>query len=565
MRPDPAPRPALGYSIGIVGHRRDRIEDAEAVRNRIVEVIQTVDSAVEAGAASGLYAGGRQPLRLVSALAEGTDRIAAWAALDAGAELEVVLPFVAEEYRKDFADRGSIDEFESLLGRADKVLVLDGKADARTQAYEAAGLVMLGNCDLLVAVWDGGPGRGRGGTREVIGEAARRWIPLVVIDPAGSEAKLRSAGPSAGPMRLDDLPELPLPKLAELIAAEIGVEGGAEAAARWLLDAEPPPMPPIQPVYTWLLWLAGVAPRRRRNAEEPDTAPPRPDAATLQGAFPWWDRSAVQAAQAFRSAVIVNFSLAALAVVLAATSLLAGGLKWLFVLAEVTTILLLLANTMAAARRRWQERWIGAREVAELLRVCTLLRLAGIGRGIADPRQGGLLGWYAGAYARSASLTRADLSDPAATAARLTAEVGNQAEWNRATSNRMHLAAKRIERFGEALFAAVLVAAIGWLGLYVTVPQVAHELRYLLTAITAGLPAIATASYGIRVILDFEGIAQRTGRIASGLDRLLAHWDSGPKTAAALQDFARRAADIMLGDLAAWRLLTEGRRLTIPG
>ncbi|MBS1240082.1 MAG: hypothetical protein H6R45_788, partial [Proteobacteria bacterium] len=57
----------------------------------------------------------------------------------------------------------------------------------------------------------------------------------------------------------------------------------------------------------------------------------------------------------------------------------------------------------------------------------------------------------------------------------------------------------------------------------------------------------------------------RARNISVGLNALLAHWEAGPKTAAALQEFARRAADIMLSDVAAWRLLAEGRRLTIPG
>ena len=42
-------------------------------------------------------------------------------------------------------------------------------------------------------------------------------------------------------------------------------------------------------------------------------------------------------------------------------------------------------------------------------------------------------------------------------------------------------------------------------------------------------------------------------------------WAAETPSAARLQQFARNAADIMLGDVAAWRLLTEGRRLTIPG
>ncbi|MBO0749418.1 MAG: hypothetical protein J2O44_03170 [Porphyrobacter sp.] len=560
-----APLPALGFGVGIVGHRANRIDDAEKVRGLILQIVEVVDGALDEAAAGGFYPVGRRPLRLVSALAEGADRLAASAAIDAGVRLEVVLPFVAAEYRKDFANQASCDEFDRLLDRAETVLVLDGKADERQRAYEAAGMTLLDNCDLLIAVWDGGPGRGRGGTREVIEEATRRAIPVIVIDPAGNAATVRSGGPGAGPMRLEDVPELALAELPSLIFAEVGVTEGPASAAEWLRLAEPPPEPMIHSAYPLLLKLAGIRSWRTPRPVAADEAPRETSIQPVRQAFAWWDQVAIRAAQAFRSAVIVNFALAALAVVLAATSLLAQDAKWLFVLAEVITILLLLANTVSAGRRRWQERWLEARQVAELLRVCTLLRNVGIGRGIADPGQGGLLGWYAGAFARSVSLERLDLSDPRAAAAPLIAEVRSQAQWNEATARRMHLAARRIERFGEALFAVVLLAAIGWLLLDIVVPSTAYELRYVLTAVTAGLPAIATASYGIRVILDFEGIAQRSGRIAAGLHASLAKWEAEVPSAARLQEFARRAADIMLGDIAAWRLLAEGRRLTLPG
>jgi hypothetical protein len=49
------------------------------------------------------------------------------------------------------------------------------------------------------------------------------------------------------------------------------------------------------------------------------------------------------------------------------------------------------------------------------------------------------------------------------------------------------------------------------------------------------------------------------------LDSNIEQWEAGEKNAASLQQFARRSTDVMLGDVAAWRLLAEGRRLTIPG
>lgn len=555
-----APPPALGFSVGITGHRTERIVDAVAVRTRIDEVLSTIQSALDRNLSSHLYEAGRHPLRLVSALAEGTDRIAAEAALAMGERLEVVLPFPPAEYAKDFETAASREEFDSLLGRASSVLVLNGDPTERPGSYEASGYTLLDNCDLIVAVWDGEPGRGRGGTREIIAEAARRAMPVVVIRPDGSKPLLHGSI-HAEPMRFEDVPVEDISLLPDIVAALVGTYGDASEEADWRKLAELPPNPLIHEAYPLLLKLARVRPWFRKNDGWVDPPP----VGALAEAFQWWDGAAIRAAQAFRSAVIVNFSLAALAVVIAATGLLAGHYKWLFVVAEILAILLLLANAMHAGKMRWQERWLESRQVAELLRVCTMLRSVGIGRGIADPGEGGSNGWYASAVARSCPMQSVDLSNLEDAAKPLIEEITSQANWNASTSHRMHLAAHRIERFGEVLFATVLLSSVGWLVLYFTMEELATTLKYPLTTITAGLPAVATASYGIRVILDFEGVAGRAKQISIGLNALLTRWKNGPRSSAALQEMARRAADIMLSDVAAWRLLAEGRRLTIPG
>lgn len=557
-----APVPALAFTVGIVGHRADRIADAGAVRARIGELMRAVDAALDGIAGEGRH-DGRQPLRLVSALAEGADRLAASEAVDAGMVLDAVLPFPAGEYLRDFGDDASKAEFQTLLGRAASVLVLDGAADSRAKAYEAAGMALLDNCDLLIAVWDGGPARGRGGTREVIEEAVRRAMPVLVVPPDGRAASIRSPGAASRLIRLEDVAHEPLDNVSTLVGNIVGGAGDPESEADWRALADLPPEPLVHGAYPLLLRAAGVAPRKRKAPPRQAPAAPEPRS-PLAEAFAWWDAAAIRGAQAFRSAVIVNFGLASLAIVLAASSVLAGDLKWLFVAAEVAVILSLLANAWHARRRRWQERWLESREVAELLRVASMLRSVGVGRGLAASAGGRWSGWYAAALARASAPRSADLSDPAV-AAPLVAEVSGQAEWNASTARRMHLAARRIERFGEILFVAVLTAAIGWLILFLAAPALAHDLGYPLAAITAGLPAIATASYGIRVILDFEGTGERAQRIASGLKALLEYRDEAPSSVAALQDFARRSADIMLGDVAAWRLLAEARRLAIPG
>ncbi len=556
-----APPPSLGFSVGIVGHRTDRIEDWAAVRARIDEVLGKVQAALDEIEEDPLFDAGRHPLRLVSALAEGSDRIAAQAALDLGQVLEVILPFEPEEYEKDFADQAAIDDFRNLLSRASAVITLDGHNTGRPHAYEACGFTMLDNCDLLIAVWDGQPGRGRGGTREMLSEAARRCMPVAVIPPDGSSVTLRGAI-DAEALRFEDVPDFPMERLTALIGSLVGTSQSGSEDPEWQSLADLPPTPIIHGAYPLLLKLAGVRPwfKRKGGAWQP-----KPPENALEVAFAWWDHAAIQAAQAFRSAVLVNFGLAAFAVVLAAGSLLAGELKWLFVVAELLTILLLLFNAWHAGKMRWQERWLESRQVAELLRVGILLRNVGIGRGIADPGAGGSNGWYAGAIARSCPIETINLADPEEASQPVVEEVRGQAEYNESTAHRMHLAAHRIEKFGEVLFGLVVAAAASWLVVYFMWHELGTRLKYPLTTLTAGLPAVATASYGVRIILDFEGVANRAHKIAHGLKALLAQWDAGPHNTVTLQDFARRAADIMIGDVAAWRLLAEGRRLTIPG
>ncbi|MBF9152231.1 hypothetical protein [Novosphingobium jiangmenense] len=556
-----APLPEAAFNVGIVGHRPDRLEDAGKIAEQIGRLLSAIESAIS-DLSSGSVAGAGHRIRLVSALAEGADRIAARVALGQGKALVAVLPFPAEVYQGDFADEASRADFAALLQAATSTIVLDGTTQARERAYDRAGLLLLDNVDLLIAVWDGGPGRGRGGTREVIEEAARRSVPLVTISPDGLSVELCSSGPDAPAMRLADVPRRPVADVPALVASLLAPPDDKARVRDWHWLQQTPRFGIAQGAYPLLLRLSGGSARRRTAVQAP-SSPPHDG---LAEAFAWWDRAAVAAAQAFRSAVIVNFALAALAVVLSAASLLAGHAKWVLVALEVATILLLLVHTTMARRQAWQDRWLESREVAEMLRVAILRRMVGIGRTGGGT---GLTGRYVAAWARAADPLTLDLSDPQKAGMAAIEQVREQAEWNTATAHRMHRAAHRIERFGEVLFATVLIAAIGWLAVYFIRPELGTMLKYPLTAITAGLPAIATSSYGIRVIIDFEGIAERARRVADRLFALLAQLEedaeAGGPGADQLQHFARAASAAMVADVAAWRLLAEGRRLTIPG
>ncbi len=75
-------------------------------------------------------------------------------------------------------------------------------APSREAAYAGAGRAVLDRCDVLIALWDGLPARGLGGTAELVVEARARALPLLWIstDPpyALREERLdRMAPPTA--------------------------------------------------------------------------------------------------------------------------------------------------------------------------------------------------------------------------------------------------------------------------------------------------------------------------------------------------------------------------------
>jgi hypothetical protein len=154
--------------IGVTGHRKLENSSALAAQiRRVVEQIAKKDSA--------------RILRALSSLAEGADRLVADEILRfPGAELEVALPLPKSEYAKDFASADSRAEFERLLARACRVVELPA-APSRNAAYFNAGRYVVDHCDVLIALWDGKPARGLGGTAEVVEYARSRRRELYWI------------------------------------------------------------------------------------------------------------------------------------------------------------------------------------------------------------------------------------------------------------------------------------------------------------------------------------------------------------------------------------------------
>jgi hypothetical protein len=118
----------------------------------------------------------------LSCLADGADSLFAQAVLDAGGSLVAVVP--AKKYRDGFPESHHAT-YDALLTQASRIVELD-HTESDSEAHMDASLRMLDEADELIAVWDGQPARGYGGTADVVTAARERDLVVVIVWPAGA-------------------------------------------------------------------------------------------------------------------------------------------------------------------------------------------------------------------------------------------------------------------------------------------------------------------------------------------------------------------------------------------
>jgi hypothetical protein len=153
--------------VGITGHMNLTPESVPLVTAEIRKVLSEHE---------GLLVG-------VSCLARGADQVFARVVLELGGQLDVVIP--AADYRERKVKPDNREEFEELIGQAANVRVLPFETSNR-EAYVAANEAVFSSVDTLVAVWDGAPPDGKGGTADTVEVARARGIPVTVVWPDGA-------------------------------------------------------------------------------------------------------------------------------------------------------------------------------------------------------------------------------------------------------------------------------------------------------------------------------------------------------------------------------------------
>lgn len=163
----------LFHVVGFSGHRS--VENPAGVSRAITEALESLRRE-----APGEWLA-------LSSVADGSDQMFVAQARTLGLSWHAILPLPRAEFEKDFspADWSAV---ETMLTHAEHVRVI-AENGTRDDAYLDCGMETVNGADVLLAVWDGQPARGKGGTADVVEYARALGKPIVVIDAGTLEVR----------------------------------------------------------------------------------------------------------------------------------------------------------------------------------------------------------------------------------------------------------------------------------------------------------------------------------------------------------------------------------------
>jgi hypothetical protein len=617
------PRAPMVLRVGVVGHRPDPRKrpdtDVAALRDTCHKLLNRIQNIfVEiSGAHRDLFAErparpDRKPcgLRLISSLAEGADQWVASEAERLGYELQVVLPFARLEYEKDFHDPKVRAEHRRLRDRATAVFELDGCRDRAADSYLAAGRVLLNQTDLLIAIWDHKDEQGVGGTGQIVREARQRGIPIFwvnweapidwqVLNPASRPQHAGDANEAA--LLKEELAELLLPPTTKRIDDKPDLReayfldrrrswtplGGWWSFFRGLLVLQPKSLRIRVPEFVpatragWLEDWLGKPTGTNREHKLPDSTISWVEKSYLKH-YAWANQLSIYCADHYRSSFAWIYLLGALAVMLAligTTVHASHAWELIFISAEVVVICAIIGLTWYGRRRRWHERWIDYRTLAERLRLVRFnCLLGGVWQQVNVPSHLATYGnpaatwmhWHSRAVERAAGLPNIAIDREYLFACRellLEALLAGQVKYHEDNSDRLESVDHRLHLMGAGLFLATLGACA--FHLFVASAHWGEDWDRWLIFFAAFLPALGAAMAAIRSQGEFHRVVERSRAMREELGKIskAVHGVTPEATrldSQALQQFVEQTTRLMYSEVLDWRIVFQDRPLVWP-
>jgi hypothetical protein len=498
-------------------------------------------------------------------------------------------------------------------------------ADCSVRVALAARLV-IEHADLMIAVWDGAHTSFVGGTGHTIAAALSMGAPVLWIDPAAPDAWRILAAPEAlACLREDTAPPVDREgQLKRIVAAaltpgqptrnhaghaphaasqDMGVK--ALAPEHWRARSNP-----LWHAYRRIEALfsgAKTNPWRalRQTYETPDAIAAGSGAAvsaalaSLPGAdadfanriktgvlarFAWADGISAHLSDTYRSGMVINFALSALAVIggVAYLPLVDTTWKWPFAGFELVLLIAILTITTLGQRLRWHGRWFETRRAAEYLRHAPILLAIGAARAPGRWPKGAETSWPEH-YARHA-LREIGLPRAAATPAYLRTvlrdliapHVTAQRDYHHHKAKKLTAVHHNLDKLSERSFQIavvsvglyLLIAAAG--ALHVIEKDALKEVAKIFTFLGVALPTFGAGIAGIRYFGDFERFAAisevTAGKLDAVADRiaLLARAPDDALDYGPVAELAHAADDIVVSEIENWQAVFGGKHITVP-
>lgn len=616
MTDSSSPKTRLTLRVGVTGHRPNKLDraDTQTLRHSVDRVLERLSSICKTlqranndeGSASAYQQAPEPALRLVTALAEGSDTLVAEAAVAQGFALNLILPYPKATYEADFSADG-LERFRALSDHhaVSAACALDGReVSPPSLAYAAANEAMLEHVDALVAVWDGEPAAGRGGTAEVVQRARARGQIVIWVALDGTVSLWQGASDAVDPAADGtwiDSDSTTSAGEAALAAHLHGVLAPpTDLRARSYLDAflsEPSCASSYACGYKLLqgVLLGGSChPRVDYGvAEKRDTAwKPTLEAAHDLGGQDFagqlrdrlkerWLRAdclAVHYAHRYRSTFVTNFLLAAAAVFVGLLAIPFFGTltgKAVLVALELMLIGIILWQTHVGHSARWHERWLDYRNVAEALRPSRLHVLMGhspasVGSGVGHTPGQRWVTWYVRAVLRELEPPTGVINRDAVRRVIDVAandEIDDQLAYHAQNEKKLERLDHRLEVLGEVFLWLTLIAGVSYVTFWgFNLKAWAKDWKPYTTFLGGVLPVLGAAMFAIRATGDFRTAAHQSARMKDDLSRVRGKLlterqapDRG-RVRHLLNDLSRSMAD----DLRVWGLIYRERTLT-PG
>ena len=594
-------RPRLCVRIGVTGHRdlnglADEIE--KSVKIILDRIEQSVQSQFQNKVVQKLYADAPPLLQLSSSLAEGSDRIVARNALSRNWKLIAPLPFARADYECDFPK--TVPEFRELLADISKtggdIVELDGTRDKEAASYCEAGQFIIQHADIMIAVWDGNPAKGEGGTAQIVSEACERAIPVLQIraDQPHSlyllqtrDLELHSTEISQDRHEIEELVSAIItPRWSLALDPESKVQNnsalkfltkervGVKDRPLDFLGNGPYDAPSTLLGRVFPVFIKCIARLKTIGGRSAKTLPPcagHPAVRALYLHFHRADVLATHYSQIHRSAFVIIYLLGSLALVAAATTQLLNDhtfagihVATISTSIELISLAVILGLVFAEKRLRWRERWLDYRLLAEILRQADLLAQA---RGALSSQEIFRIGedqpnrmwvcWLSMAVSRAAGVIGIRYDTAHLEQVRnYTAEVrlADQIDYHARAEKRNSVVSHRLRLLSEVLFFCTLAVVVAELAF-------SAEAHVIHASFLASLfPSIAAASFGIRNQAEFEILVRRSARLCRQLKRqrdVINAMRGDILTSETLARELFRVAEIMRDDTAEWSAIFD--------